>query len=91
MPVITRVDAFLWYFPRFRTGQTVQATIWDGKITALAGDGDAFVTTSSPLFGGLELRWTGALIGLAGTLPLLVGVVHALWKNTLHLFSAFLG
>ncbi len=44
-----RVDAFLWWFPRFRAGETVQAEIWNGKITRLTSDGSSFITTASPL------------------------------------------
>ena len=45
----TEIDAFLVWFPRFKIGETLQAEVWNGRVTRLTGSGTSFVTRDSPL------------------------------------------
>lgn len=80
-----RVDAFLVWFPRYRAGEQVQAQVWNGRITMLAGSGGTFITLDSPLSREQDFQRAAAYLALVAWLPFLLALVDH-WGRRLFKF-----
>ena len=64
-----RVDAFLWWIPTMRAGDTVKAETWSGKVTRLTDARSSYVTSDSPLARRYDLERAAGYLALFAWLP----------------------
>ncbi len=76
-----RVDAFLFWFPRYRAGDQVEAQVWNGRITRLAGNGGTFTTLDSPLSREQDFQRAAAYLALVAWLPFSLALLDTVWRH----------